>query len=146
MRRYRDMSALGGGMNFYGSLPESYSIVVNYDNHLIKRIIEDKRGATGARIEELASKETESNQKLTAINDKTSKLKPEEVDTLDKDEKESIEKEIQSIKEKRKEINTEFGKENQLVKQVSDLALLSNGMLKGEELSRFIKRTQSLIK
>lgn len=146
MRRYRDMSALGGGMNFYGSLPESYSIVVNYDNHLIKKIIEDKRGATGAKVEELGAKVTESNQKLAEITEKTNKLKPEEVDTVDKDAKESIETEIQLIKDKRKEINAEFGKDNQLVKQVSDLALLSNGMLKGEELSRFIKRTQSLIK
>jgi molecular chaperone HtpG len=146
MRRYRDMSALGGGMNFYGSLPESYSIVVNYDNLLIKKIIEDKRGATGAKVEELGAKVAESNQKLAEIAEKTNKLKPEEVDTVDKDAKESLEKEIQSIKDKRKEINAEFGKENQLVKQVSDLALLSNGMLKGEELSRFIKRTQSLIK
>lgn len=146
MRRYRDMSALGGGMNFYGSLPESYSIVVNYDNQLIKKIIEDKKIATGAKVEELGAKVTESNQKLAAITEKTNKLKPEEIDTVDKDAKESIETEIQLIKEKRKEINAEFGNDNQLVKQVSDLALLSNGMLKGEELSRFIKRTQSLIK
>lgn len=145
MRRYRDMSALGGGMNFYGSLPESYNIIVNYDNHLIKKILEQKREAISSKIEEVVTKTTQPETRLSELREKLSKLKPEEVDSADKDERERLEKEIQELKEQRKEINTEFGKENSLVKQVCDLALLSNGMLKGEELSRFIKRTQSLI-
>lgn len=145
MRRYRDMSALGGGMNFYGSLPESYNIIVNYDNHLIKKILEQKREAISSKIEEVVTKTTQPETRLSELREKLSKLKPEEVDSADKDERERLEKEIQELKEQRKEINTEFGKENSLVKQVCDLALLSNGMLKGEELSRFVKRTQSLI-
>ncbi len=145
MRRYRDMSALGGGMNFYGSMPESYSIIVNYDNHLIKKIVEQKGLALDSDISEITNRIAEPSKRLEELNNRTANLKAEEIDTRDKDEKTSLEKEIQDLKDKRRELNAEFGRENQLVKQVCDLALLSNGLLKGEDLSRFIKRTQSLI-
>lgn len=105
MRRYRDMSALGGGMNFYGSLPESYNVIVNNNHPLVKEILEQK--------EDLISKE--------AIN-------------------------TEDNKEKKKEIVTNFAKSNSLLKQIVDLALLSNGLLKGEELNKFIKRSFDLIK
>lgn len=105
MRRYRDMSALGGGMNFYGSLPESYNVIVNNNHPLVKEILEQK--------EDLISKE--------AIN-------------------------TEDNKEKKKEIVANFAKSNSLLKQIVDLALLSNGLLKGEELNKFIKRSFDLIK
>lgn len=105
MRRYRDMSALGGGMNFYGSLPESYNVIVNNNNPLVKEILEQK--------EDLISKEA--------------------IETEDN-------------KEKKKELVTNFAKSNSLLKQIVDLALLSNGLLKGEELDKFIKRSFDLIK
>lgn len=105
MRRYRDMSALGGGMNFYGSLPESYNVIVNNNHPLVKEILEQK--------EDLISKE--------AIN-------------------------TEDNKEKKKEIVANFAKSNSLLKQIVDLALLSNGLLKGGELNKFIKRSFDLIK
>lgn len=116
MRRYREMSALNGGMNFYGSLPESYTITVNYKHPLISKIFESKNQVLSARIDDF-------NKMITDPNGN-----------------------VEKIKEERKELLNKFGKENDLIREVTDLALLSNGMLKGEDLSRFIKRSLALIK
>lgn len=134
MRRYRDMSALGGGMNFYGSLPESFNIIINYNHPLISRIIENKNQNLSEKCLELSAKIQEKKSEVTSVNEN------------DKELKEKIDSEIQAINEERKNLMISFGKENDLIKQVCDLALLSNGMLKGEELNKFIKRSFSLIK
>ncbi|MBO7204289.1 MAG: molecular chaperone HtpG [Bacteroidales bacterium] len=96
MRRYRDMSALGGGMNFYGELPKSFNIGVNMEHPIIKRILDQK-----AEIE--------------------------------------IEEGLEDAK--RVELMQNFAKDNLLLHQVVDLALLANNMLKGKDLSEFIKRS-----
>ncbi len=146
MRRYREMSALGGGMNFYGSLPESYNIAINNNHPIISRIFEDKREKLDDSIKEISKKIEEPKSRLDEIKAKIGSKKADEIDTADKDEKERLEEELRKIDDQRKALLTKYGKESDLIKQVCDLALLSNGMLKGEELSSFIKRSLSLIK
>ncbi|PKP00434.1 MAG: molecular chaperone HtpG [Bacteroidetes bacterium HGW-Bacteroidetes-8] len=146
MRRYREMSALGGGMNFYGSLPESYNIAINNNHPIITKIFEDKREKLNETINEFSKKVEEPKSKLEEIKARIGNKKADEVETADKDEKERLEEELHNISEQRKALLTNYGKESDLIKQVCDLALLSNGMLKGEELSSFIKRSLSLIK
>ncbi|HBG24129.1 MAG: molecular chaperone HtpG [Bacteroidetes bacterium GWF2_41_61] len=146
MRRYREMSALGGGMNFYGSLPESYNISINNNHPIIAKIFEDKREKLNESINELSKKIEEPKSRLDEIKAKIGSKKTDEIDTADKDEKERLEEELRNINEQRKALLTKYGKESELIKQVCDLALLSNGMLKGEELSSFIKRSLSLIR
>ncbi len=146
MRRYREMSALNGGMNFYGSLPESYTITINYNHPLVKKIIDNKNESLAETIKELSDRISEPKTKLSAIEEKTKNMKAEEIETSVKDEKRSLEDIIEKIKEERKTALNKFGKENDLIREVTDLALLSNGMLKGEELSKFIKRSLQLIK
>jgi len=146
MRRYREMSALGGGMNFYGSLPESYNIAINNNHPIISRIFEDKREKLNDSINEFSKRVEEPKSKLEEIKARIGSKKADEVETTDKDEKERIEEELRVINEQRKTLLTNYGKESDLIKQVCDLALLSNGMLKGEELSSFIKRSLALIK
>ncbi len=146
MRRYRDMSALGGGMNFYGTLPESYNLIINFNHPLIARIIENKNESLKDKCDELSKRLEEQNHLINELNEKIKGLKTDEVAVTDKDHKERLESEIKSINDERKNLMISFGKENELIKQVCDLALLSNGMLKGEELTRFIKRSFSLIK
>ncbi len=146
MRRYKEMSALGGGMNFYGSLPDSYNIIINNNHPLIKKILEDKSGSLSEKIEELKTSMAEPKGKLESINEQIKGKKDEEIDTLIKEEKTTAEKEIESITQARQSLIKEFANSNDLIKQVCDLALLSNGMLKGEALSNFIKRSLSLIK
>lgn len=146
MRRYREMSALGGGMNFYGSLPESYSIAINNNHPIINKIFEDKREKLNDSINEFSKKVEEPKSRLEEIKARIGSKKADEVETADKDEKERLEEELRNINEQRKTLLTNYGKGSDLIKQVCDLALLSNGMLKGEELSSFIKRSLSLIK
>lgn len=146
MRRYREMSALNGGMNFYGSLPESYTITINHNHPLVKKILDSKNESLSETIKELSDRISEPQTKLSAIKEKIKNKKDEEIETSLKDEKISLENAIEKIKEERKSLLNKFGKENDLIREVTDLALLSNGMLKGEELSRFIKRSLQLIK
>lgn len=146
MRRYREMSAMGGGMNFYGSLPESYNLIVNNNHPVIKKILAEKDAKLSSTIEELSNKISAPQLKLKELEEKVKGKKEEEIEITTKDEKASLEKEIESLNQERKEKVTEFAKQSDLLKQVCDLALLSNGMLKGEELNKFVKRSLSLIK
>ncbi|MCD8313603.1 MAG: molecular chaperone HtpG [Bacteroidales bacterium] len=122
MRRYREMSALGGGMNFYGEMPASYNIKVNMENPLVAKIVEAQKAAVApaAVVEEAPSDATEE-QKNAAREAKDAALAAH-----------------------RKDIE-EFAVSNEILKQVTDLALLSNGMLKGKALSDFIARSNKVV-
>ncbi|MFA6770621.1 MAG: molecular chaperone HtpG, partial [Bacteroidales bacterium] len=146
MRRYREMSAMGGGMNFYGSMPESYNLIVNNNHPVIKKILTEKEENLNTAIEEISKKILEPQLKLKELEIEIKDTKEEEVETTVKDKKASLEKEIETLKQERKEKVTEFATKSDLLKQVCDLALLSNGMLKGEELNKFVKRSLLLIK
>ncbi len=146
MRRYREMAALNGGMNFYGSLPESYTVTINYKHPIITRILQAKDSELSAQLSELDIKIAEPESKLNEILEKIKDKKTDEIETSVKDEKKVIEESIEKIKDERKDILSKFGKGNDLIKEVVDLALLANGLLKGEDLSKFIKRSLALIK
>lgn len=141
MRRYREMSALGGGMNFYGEMPESYTIGVNMDHPVIKRILEAKSQMASEHCLDLDSRNSELQSRLDTLESSMKDKKEEEIPAADKDEKNRLEQEIQKVKEERKTVMQEFAKDNILLHQVSDLALLANNMLKGKDLSEFIKRS-----
>ncbi len=145
MRRYREMSAMGGGMNFYGELPESYNISINLEHPLIQRILEQKRNETADRGSELESKRVELQSSLDKINEMNKDKKEDEIATTDKDERSRLEKEISDITVARKNIMEGFAKDNRLTQQVTDLALLANNMLKGKELNDFIKRSTEVL-
>lgn len=136
MRRYREMSALGGGMNFYGSLPESYNIIINHDHPVIKKIIGDKKEKVGDELSVIAGKVSE----LKSI------VETEKKDSKETEGKSTMDLELESLSQERKEKIRNFANENQLLRQVCDLALLANGMLKGENLDKFVKRSLELIK
>lgn len=145
MRRYREMSALNGGMNFYGSLPESYNIIINYNHPAIKKILDSKNEKLSKDLSSFDSKIIAPEKALEEIKNLTKDKKEEDIDIAVRDNKERLEKEIEGIRDERKKLLTSFGKENNLLRQVCDLALLSNGMLKGEELDKFVKRSLSLL-
>ncbi len=146
MRRYREMSALGGGLNFYGEMPESYTVVLNYENPLIKKIVADKDEQTKAVTDTLDAKQVATQASLDEINSKNKDKKEDEISTADKDERERLNKELDSLNDERKAAMVEFAGKNTLLKQVVDLALLSNNMLKGKELHSFIKRSLEILK
>jgi molecular chaperone HtpG len=146
MRRMKDMSAMNGGMSFYGDMPENLNLVVNTSHPLIKEIFEERDAAIGAELETIKSdiqaKKAEKEEVDKAKKDK----KDEEIPAEVKEKSEDLEKAISALKDAEKDKLTAFGKENKLAKQLVDLALLANGMLKGEDLDRFVKRSFEMIK
>ncbi len=146
MRRMKDMSKLGGMMSFYGDMPDSYNMVINSNHPHILRLAEDidkKVGEKVAKLKEEIKPFVDDKVKLEKDNkDK----KEEEITQEDKDKIEDLDKNINKIKEKQEKLLSDYGKKNKLVKQLIDLALLANNMLKGEELNKFVKRSIELIK
>ena len=141
MRRYRDMSALGGGMNFYGEMPESYTIDVNVQHPLIKRILEAKDSALSEKCSVFDSRKSEIQAGIDKLDAAMKDKKDEDIPTADKDAKKELEKEMDEVRNERKEAMKGFAKDNILLHQVVDLALLANNMLKGKDLSEFIRRS-----
>lgn len=146
MRRYKEMSALGGGLNFYGEMPDSYTIKLNWQNPIVQSIARAKDTATSSEIDRLAAEKADVEKDLDAIRKETDGKKPEEITTGQKDKKEELDKKLSDIQEQRKEIMRKFARGNTLLRQVADIALLSNNMLKGKALSDFIARSLDLLK
>ena len=145
MRRYREMSALNGGMNFYGSLPESYNLIINYSHPAVKKILEQKNLKLTDNLAKLDYKIAVPEKSLEEIKERLKGKKEEEIDIAERENREKLEKETETLREERRSLLSTFGKESDLLRQVCDLALLSNGMLKGEELDKFVKRSLSLL-
>lgn len=141
MRRYREMTATSGGLNFYGNMPESYTICVNVEHPLIKRILDDKSSKLGDQCKDFDEEKSKLQSSLDEINTRTKDLKPDEIDVVDKDNKADLEKKIEKVKSDRSEVMKDFAKDNILLHQVVDLALLANNMLKGKDLVEFIDRS-----
>jgi molecular chaperone HtpG len=146
MRRMKDMSELSGVDSFYGNLPESYNLVVNTDHSLVKKVLEDKQKKIGKKLTELTDKLNPVREEKEKIDKTNEKKKDEEVPQADKDKLVELNKEMSEIEAKKKELLQDYGKKNKIVKQMVDLALLSNNMLKGEALTTFVKRSVELIK
>lgn len=146
MRRMKDMSQMQGGMNFYGDMPESLNLVVNVTHPLIKKVLDakDKKlgGALAKLNEDIQAKKAEASTLEKAKEGK----KEEEVPEADKEKLEGLNTELAKLEEQKREKLTDFGKKNKLAKQLVDLALLANGMLKGADLDKFVKRSVELIK
>ena len=146
MRRYREMASVGGGMNFMGEMPDSYTIKLNCQNPLVKKILSGLDNETGSKTAEISQKVTNINDSMHQMEEKNKGKKPEEISTEDKDKKEKLNKELDSLREERKTAMTSFAEKNTLMKQIADLALLSNDMLKGKDLNAFIERSLGLLK
>jgi len=145
MRRMKDMSQMGGGMNFYGELPDSYNLVVNPNHPLVVKISEDLSAESGKKLSENGAELKRVKEEVDFMEKEHGKKKPEEVSQLEKDDLEKLRKELSDIENVRKEILEAYGSGNKMVKQLVDLALLANNMLKGEELAAFVKRSTELL-
>lgn len=145
MRRMKEMSAMGGGMNFYGEMPDSYNVVLNGNHPLILKVSEDIKTKEGAKLEENGSARKNLKEEIDFIEKEHARKKPEEISQFEKDDLENKRKELDSKEDERSAILENYGKENKIVKQLIDLALLANNMLRGEDLSTFVKRSVELL-
>ena len=146
MRRMKAMSQFQQGMNFYGQMPDSYSIVLNSDHSLVKKVLEDSEAHTSEALKPILAEIRGQEARLAALHQEQTKKKPEEITQEEKDDVHNTEKAIQDEKAKRDEIVANYAKNNSIVHQLIDLALLQNGMLKGAALEAFLKRSVDLIK
>ncbi len=147
MRRMKDMSTMGGGgmYSFYGQMPDSYNVVVNGNHPLVIDTLNQVQSELGEDIKRLDSKISTIAAEQKSLDDRLKDVKEEEISEDDKKMREDLSSKISGFTEEKTSRLKEAGKENKLVKQLVDLALLSNGMLKGEELTRFIRRSIELI-
>ena len=146
MRRMKAMSQFQQGMNFYGQMPDSYSIVLNSDHSLVKKVLEDSEVHTSEALKPILAEIRGQEARLAALHQEQTKKKPEEITQEEKDDVHNTEKAIQDEKARRDEIVANYAKDNSIVHQLIDLALLQNGMLKGAALEAFLKRSVDLIK
>lgn len=142
MRRMKEMAATQGGMNFYGEMPDSYNMVVNAAHPLVQRILKDENEACQAKANPIIEKIAELNKKRADL--KGDKSESDLAEAI-KDEIKKIDDELTANNKSKKAIYEEYSKNSKEVKQLVDLTLLSNNLLKGEALSEFIKRSFEMI-
>ena len=146
MRRMKEMSRFQQGMNFYAQMPDSLNLVLNSDHPLVKRVLDDCKTSTEETLKPILSELKGQEARLAAIRQQQDKKKPEELTQDDKDMKAECEKAVEEQKHKKEDVLNGFAAKNDIVHQLIDLALLQNGMLKGEALDKFLKRSVDLIK
>ena len=146
MRRMKDMSRYQSGMGFYAQMPDMYSIVLNADHELVKRVLSDTEASTGEVLKPILSELKGQEARLAAIQQSQDKKKYDELTQEDKDQKAEAEKAVNEQKEKKHAVLADYAKGNDVIHQLIDLALLQNGMLKGAALDAFLKRSVDMIK
>ncbi len=146
MRRMKEMSKLQQGMSFYGEMPDMMNVVVNTDHPLVKSILEAGEAATSEALKPIDAEIRGLSARKDAINQSNKDKKWDEITQESKDELSKTERDIEEQKGKKTGIIASFAKDNSVVHQLIDLALLQNGLLKGEALNNFIHRSVSMIK
>jgi molecular chaperone HtpG len=145
MRRMKDMSRFQNGMSFYGEMPESFNLVVNLSHPLVVKVLDEKNEILGDEIGNIDKEISFRKSEISILENEKKGKKDEEVPQVEKERLDDLNKEVSGLEESKKNSLAEFGKNNKLAKQLVDLALLANGMLKGEDLNRFVKRSVDLL-
>ena len=145
MRRMKEMSKFQPGMSFYQQMPDSYTLILNSEHPLLKQILEDTAKACDDALKPIESELKGLEARLAALRQTQSGKKPEEITQEEKDDVSNTEKSISEQKNKKNSIIADYAKDNKVVHQLIDLALLQNGMLKGAALNAFLKRSVDMI-
>lgn len=144
MRRMKDMAAMQPGMNFYGQMPDMYSLVVNTEQPAVRKVVKEAAGALTGELTPLRRKVDELNEEITSL--RTDLKEKKEEDKAEAEQKIAAnEKEAGDLRKQQEDIIAAYAAKVPVVRQIIDLALLKGNMLKGEELSRFIARSVTLL-
>lgn len=146
MRRMKEMANIQTGMSFYGEMPNMYNVVLNSDHQLVKNIINDEEAQCAASVQPIQQQMDEVNKQRNELKDQQKGKKDDEIPQADKDKVNELDKQWDELKKQKENLYAEYASKNPQVKQLIDLALLQNGLLKGEALSNFIKRSIELMK
>lgn len=148
MRRMKDMAAMGGGgmMSFYGDMPDSYSLVVNTAHPLVEKILKAEEKACEKELAPVIAQTTELQSRIIELKASQKDKKDEEIPQAEKEEISELEKKTSELNKQKETIISGFAAKSKEVRQLIDLALLANNMLKGEALSKFVKRSIDILK
>ncbi len=146
MRRMKEMSRLQAGMSFYGEMPDMYNVVLNADHRLVKGVMADLEEKLQATLQPVEAELKGMDARRQAIEQTQKDRKPEDITQEERDELSKCNADIAALQEKKKQAYAEYAKTNEVVPQLIDLALLQNGLLKGEALTKFLKRSVDMIK
>ena len=145
MRRMKEMAAINAGMSFYGEMPDMYTLILNTDHPLIQSVLTAEKEQTADNLKPINEETATLKAREEALEASHKGMKDEEIPSAEKDELSDLHTKIHEQSHKREAIFADFAKDNNVLHQLIDLALLQNGMLKGEALSRFIKRSVEMI-
>ena len=146
MRRMKEMSQYQQGMAFYAQMPDTYTIVLNSDHALVKRILEEGNAETAEKLKPILSEINGLQAREVALRQEQGKKKAEEITQEEKDDLKNTEESLSKQRTEKNDVIANYAKGNNAIHQLIDLALLQNGMLKGAALDKFIKRSVDLIK
>ncbi len=145
MRRMKEVSRLQPGMAFYGEMPDMYNVVLNADHRLVKKVLEGVAEKLGSQLEPIDNELRGLHARHDALEQKLKDKKPEEITEEEKTEREACHKDMEAQETKKRELLAGYAKDTPVVSQLIDLALLQNGLLKGEALAKFLKRSVELL-
>ena len=145
MRRMKEMSHFQPGMSFYGEMPDSYTVVLNSDHRLVKEILNDANASVAEPLKPIEAELKGLQARLDALRQSQGKKKHEEVTQEENDDLQNTEKAINEQRDKKNKVLADYAGNNKIVHELIDLALLQNGMLKGEALDKFVKRSVEMI-
>lgn len=145
MRRMKEMATIQSGMGFYGELPDMMSVIINQDHKLVKRVMDETGAACNDKVKPLSGELDALQARAAELKKAKEGKKEEDIPETEKNELADVEKQIADKEDAIKAIYTDYATGNKVVHELIDLALLQNGMLKGEALNSFIKRSVELI-
>ena len=145
MRRMKEMANIQAGMSFYGEMPDMFNLVLNSDHKLIKQVLSEEEIACAADIVPLQLSIDDVTKQRDALQKKQEGKKEEDIPTSEKDELKDVNTKLDELKIKKEAVFAGYASKNKVVRQLIDLALLQNNMLKGEALNNFVKRSIELI-
>ena len=146
MRRMKEMSRLQAGMSFYGEMPDSFGVVLNSDTELISRVLNDTEAACAEQLSPIDNELRGLEARKAALEQAQQGKKQEEISQEQKDDLKATNDSISAQKDARKKVLADYAAGNDLIHQLIDLALLQNGMLRGEALDKFLSRSLNMIK
>ena len=145
MRRMKEMANIQAGMSFYGEMPDMFNLILNSDHKLIKEVLNEEESACQAEVAPIQSEMDAVNKQRNELKDKQKGKKDEDIPTSEKDELNDLDKKWDDLKSKKEAIFAGYASNNKVIRQLIDLALLQNNMLRGEALNNFVKRSIELI-
>lgn len=145
VRRMKEMAAMNPMYSFYGEMPETFNMVINADHPVTKRILEDESAACGEELKPVVEKIHSLEEYQKALNATHANKKEDEIPVIEKEDLKKTAEQLEELGKERAAVLGRYASDNKLVRQLIDIALLSNGQLKGEALSNFIKRSVDLL-